>query len=276
MNRLSILLSLFPLFTIGQTKSTPILNSKSFAVGVVVDDCYIGQNVEGYCAKSGDKNLRKGTGVLIVGIQNCKPSYTSTTTQFYEILYNGKPYYIEKDKVVTDESYYSQIEKMSTSEANSFRNNAIQPSKLLYEQSRTKAFDFLNQCKTKGLTIIDWSFYDESEYTEGTSTKLEVYNPTSKTIKYLWFTFVAYNAVDDKIIDRKSGSSNVTAKAIGPIKPGESGSYEFSYVWFTDLVETAVISNIKVQYMDGTFKTITKPKEIILPKEYFDLIFEDK
>jgi len=96
------------------------------------------------------------------------------------------------------------------------------------------------------------------------------------TIKYLWFTFVGYNAVDDKIIDRKRGSSNITVKAIGPIKPDESGSYDYTYVWFTDLVETAVISNIKVQYMDGTFKTISNPKEIMLKKDLYNLIFEDE
>jgi hypothetical protein len=43
----------------------------------------------------------------------------------------------------------------------------------------------------------------------------------------------------------------------GPIKPDENGSYNFKYTWFTDLVQRVKITQIKVQYMDGSFKTIT-------------------
>jgi hypothetical protein len=276
MTRLSFLLIFIPCFTFAQSKADKILTDSSMAVGIISEDCYGGKNVESYCMAGVDKSLTKGSIILIGGIQNCKRSYSNTTTQFYEILYNMETYFVEKDKVLTEESYYSQIEKMSSTMADSFRNHAQYVSKILYEGNRTKAFDFLIGCKSKGLAILQWSFYDESEYTEGTSAKIKVYNPTSKTIKYLWFTFVGYNAVDDKIIDRKRGTSNITVKAIGPIKPDESGTYDYTYVWFTDLVQTAVISNIKVQYMDGSFKTISNPKEIMLKKDLYNLIFEDE
>jgi hypothetical protein len=73
---------------------------------------------------------------------------------------------------------------------------------------------------------LNWSFYDESEYTEGTGTRIEVYNPTNKSIKYLWFSFVGYNAVDDILVIVEQ-VQNYNIKRCRSIKPDENGSYEF-------------------------------------------------
>jgi hypothetical protein len=35
------------------------------------------------------------------------------------------------------------------------------------------------------------------------------------------------------------------------------------YTWFTDLVQKVKITQIKVQYMDGSFKTINNPKVML-------------
>ncbi len=138
-----------------------------------------------------------------------------------------------------------------------------------------KGLNFLADCKSKGLAITRWATYDESEYTDGTSLQISVYNPTQKIVKYIWVTITGYNPVDDKIVDRKRGTSNITVKAVGPLEPDKTGTYEFSYVWFTDLVSTALINSIKVQYMDGTIKTIANPKGIELPKKSYDVLFEE-
>ena len=65
-------------------------------------------------------------------------------------------------------------------------------------------------------------------------------------------------------------------KGVGPIKPEENGTYEYKYVWFTDLVETAKILSIKIQYMDGSFKTVVNPKEIMLTKNLLDILLGDE
>ena len=70
------------------------------------------------------------------------------------------------------------------------------------------------------------------------------------------------------------GVKNITVKSIGPIKPDESGLYTFEYVWYTDIVETAKITNIKIQYMDGTFKTITVPDKVIMSDSLLKILDE--
>lgn len=275
MYKFFLFLLLIPVTSFCQTTKDRVLNDTTMAVGIVGEDGYVGKNVESYCYTGIDKYLKRGSAVLISGINNCKKSYSTEYSQFYEIIYNNQTYFIEKEKLLTELSYYSQIQNMSSSLADSFRTNAQRLGELLYEGDTKKALRFLDGCKSKGLAVLDWSFYDESEYTEGTSVSIKVYNPTQKTIKYLWFTFIGYNPVGDKVVDRKRGL-NITMKGVGPIKPDESGTYKYTYVWFTDLVETVKIISIKVQYMDGTFKTITNPKEITLPNKLYEMLFEDE
>jgi hypothetical protein len=110
--------------------------------------------------------------------------------------------------------------------------------------------------------ITKKKLFDESEYTEGTSLNISVYNPTKKTIKYIWLTIAGFNPVGDKY------RNNIIKTCVGPIEPKGSASYTFTYAWFTDLVVKCSLLSIKVQYMDGTFKTINKEKEITLPEGY--------
>lgn len=267
---------LIPLLVFSQSKKSEILTDTSMAVGIIGEDTYVGKSVGSYCLNGVDKYLTKGTTILISGIENCKKSYSNETTQFFEIVHNKKTYYIERDKLLTDKSYYEQIESMPPDKASAFREYAQSTSEILYKGNVRKALKFLDNCKANGLAVLDWNIYDESEYTDGTSVKFKVYNPTSKTIKYIWFTVVGFNPVGDKVIDRRKGTSSITVKAVGPIKTEESGSYEFTYVWFTDLVETARITSIKVQYMDNSIKTITNAKAVTMSDELYQILFEEE
>jgi hypothetical protein len=191
----------------------------------------------------------------------------------YEIFYNKKKLYISREYLNIQGITFDDLIKLEQNEKDSVAYYAQFASTLLYEADFRDLLSFLDKTKSAGLAILNWSYSDESEYTSGTSTKIEVYNPTKKTIKYLWFSFVAYNAVDDKIIQK--GSSIVTRKGIGPIKPGDSGSYSYPYVWFTDLVESAKISSIKIQYMDGTIKTILNPRSVTVSKKLSALLTDN-
>jgi len=275
MKNILFLFFLIPIFSFGQTNKIEILTDTSIAVGIVIEDCYVGKSIDSYCFNNLDKHLKSGAVVLISGIKNCKKSYSNDNNKFFEIRNNNETYFIEEEKLLTDETYYSQIENMLPNVADSFRQYAQHLSTILYENDMNKALKFIDGCKVSGLAILDWSFYDESEYTDGTGVKIKVYNPTRKTIKYLWFTFVGFNPVGDKIIDRKRGS-NITMKGVGPIKPNESGTYEYSYVWFTDLVETAKLIFVKIQYMDGSIKTITTPKKVMLSNDLYEILFVEE
>jgi len=257
-----------------QTEGKKIISDSTIVLGVITDDSYVGKSLTDYCSAGFDKELKSGTIVFVCGTKRCSKSYSTENYDFYEIIYNAKTYYIEKDKVVIKDYSFDDIKNLSIENATKFNNYSNIISKYIYESDVKEALNSLKSCKTAGLAIYDWSYYDESEYTEGTSAEITVYNPTKKTIKYLWFSFVGYNPVGDKVINRRSGTSVVTKKAIGPIAKGETGTYKFEYVWFTDIVETAKISSIKVLYMDGTVAIIKNPKSITLSKKHKNILDE--
>lgn len=257
-----------------QTKdSIKTLVDTSFVLGYIADDTYAGDTISDYCSVGYDKSLPSGSVVFISGVRQCKQTYS--TQDFFEIYYRDKKYYIEKEKVSLDGYTFNDFTKLSTEQAVSFREKSALISTTLYLKRLNEVFAFLKSCKTKGLAIIKWRYYDESEYTEGTSFDITVYNPTGKTIKYLWFNVVGYNAVGDRVVDYRTKSSLLTRKAIGPIEKEGSGSYEFSYVWMTDIVEKVKIVSIRVQYMDGTEKIISLPSSIMLTEKQRKLLNDE-
>lgn len=257
-----------------QNKTDKILTDTSFATGFIEDGSFIGDTVSPSCLRVGSEFISKRVFIIISDVITCsRGSYSFE--KFYEIYYKNKKYYIEKNNIITDQNYYDQISSMPDSTRTKFRNKARILADFWYHDKLNKAIEKLTNTKSKGLAVIRWSFYDESEYTEGTSAKITVFNPTNKVIKYLWFTFIGYNPVGDIVGGRDGKKSGSTVKGVGPIEPSKTGTYEFDYVWFSDLVETVKLSNIKVQYMDGSVKNIKKVNEITMDEETVDYIMED-
>ena len=87
------------------------------------------------------------------------------------------------------------------------------------------------------------------DYTIGFDISLT--NFGKKIIKYSFITITATNPVDDKV-------GTKTVKAVGPIKPSETGSYEFVDAIYSRTAKYLTIDNIKLQYMDGSIKIISK------------------
>ncbi len=98
------------------------------------------------------------------------------------------------------------------------------------------------------LAIIDYSITGES-YSIGFD--ISFLNMSKKTIKYLYMTVTATNPVDDKI-------GTKTVRAIGPIKPNDSGSYNFENTFLSSSAQYLSLDAIKVQYMDGSIKLLSK------------------
>lgn len=245
-----------------------LANDSTMAVGVS-RGCFGTKDVT-YCSLRSDKYIPSGKAVVIRGMKHCKSGYT--VEHLFEVIYNNKIYFVPSLDIATDETYYDQLERMPADALARFRAYADHIGQIVYESDVLKVLTFLESCKPKGLSVVKWSFHDESEYTSGKGVEVSVYNPTGKTIKYLWFTLVGYNPVGDKVVDPKRKTSNVTLKGVGPIAPDETSSYTFSYAWFTDLVSTAKMLSIKVQYMDGTFKTISAPGSITLSEDLYRII----
>jgi hypothetical protein len=249
------LLALLPLLAFGQVK---------YLIFGVVDG-----NVPVSSTINGSDNIYLNDKTLVIVSSLIKDSDGG----IFEIYYKNKKLYINTDFLKISKEDQKSFDKGEASELDSIKSKAFYAAEVIYKNDLKKAIAFLDNTKTKGLAVLNWNYYDESEYTNGTSTKIEVYNPMKKTIKYIWFSFVGYNAVGD-IVSSK-GQTIRTVKAIGPIKEKETGSYEFPYVWLTDIVQTAKLKSIKIQYMDGTFKLVPLPSAIILPKNLYDILHDD-
>lgn len=119
----------------------------------------------------------------------------------------------------------------------------------------------LKSYEKKGFVVTSWSFSDHDKYGNALDASFEIFNPTKKTIKYVWFTLAAYNPVGDIIGKPK------TVNAVGPVKPYEGGSWDFEYVFFSKIIDCMRISKVKIQYMDGTFREYPNPNLVMAEGE---------
>ena len=211
--------------------------------------------------------LDKYTSVLIAD----KINYRNET--YYIATYEGKAFFIKTQDVEIEEEELSKMDSLSLCnniQKEYFFQLALSKTKEIADWRALNVLTEILSYEKHGLAIVDWNVFDESEYTNGTGIKFNIFNPTSKTIKYITINFVGYNAVDDPVSNY--GTYTLTRKGVGPIPQKESAEYEFEYVWHTDLVQYAKIKSIIVQYTDGTSKTITNAEQIEMPsyiKKYF-------
>ncbi len=77
-------------------------------------------------------------------------------------------------------------------------------------------------------------------------------NNSSKTIKYLYWTGVVYNAVNDPVKCIIRGYSTCTGQDTGPIKTGEDGGGTWGCIIYNSSADTMKLNNIRILYMDGS------------------------
>lgn len=191
--------------------------------------------------------------------------------RFLKMIHNGKAFFMKEDDVKLLPDAKTKLDSLRASSPeiqDIFFNKNLSLSKAIYYDKLGNALNELNAYKKYGLAIRNWGVYDESEYTDGTSIRITFFNPTAQTIKYISISFQGYNSVDDPY------GHPVTKKCIGPIDPDETASYNFEYVWFTDVVEYAKIRSIIVTYKNGTTKTISNANSIMLTDDIIDTLFK--
>jgi len=118
-----------------------------------------------------------------------------------------------------------------------------------------------------GLGILK---YNATSGYSTTGATFKIYNPSRKTIKYIWFTIAGENPVKDLV--KSGGVFYKTLRGIGPVEPYNTGEWSFDYVWLTDIVEYIKIATIKVQYMDGTTKTIKYNNKMFIGEEAYNKV----
>ena len=113
-------------------------------------------------------------------------------------------------------------------------------------------------------------FVDEINSAGGVDMRIAWENTSSKTIKYIYFTVEAYNAVDDKVYCEIGDYNEFEGYATGPFEPGFStliydsseDEYYVDMYWencyYNSDIRYFELTNIRITYMDNTEIEITK------------------
>lgn len=301
------MLTLIILVFAGGVYSQRIVDDSTRIWGKLKTDESTGNPLSGGCSSVGQIRFFAGDSILIIGYEKCYPygDMRAVPKGYYMAMYDTGSVFLPETSVSILGKWGSQISELSVNDFIQLERNSrgyfndISAKRALKRLEETrisdslenyrihvqdslnkilihlqdsletirlkKLGDYVKKCELKGIGVFSFGAVDPSEYTDGTGVEMTFYNPTKKVVKYVYATVVGYNAVNDPVIE--SGKTSHTLKCIGPIDSRVSGAYNFEYVWFTDIVETVKLTSIKVQYMDGTEKIISKPSDVIMPKE---------
>lgn len=92
----------------------------------------------------------------------------------------------------------------------------------------------------------------------GVSVQITFQNDTQKTIKYVYFDVVPYNAVKDVQSCTISGKSKAELSFTGPIEPGAvCRNIYWENVWYNHTITTLDLVMVEVLYMDGSSEKLT-------------------
>lgn len=251
--------------------SKPDAAAPTLVTGIVKKHVFMGKELTSYCSRGTDKFTDEGALLVVAGYETCKRTY-SDPKGFYTVYRGLQKYYVEEADLTLSEQDAQAIKALAGEEKEAFARHANMAAIALRQRELTDVMDTLKRHRKSGVMVVSSSIADESEHTEGTSFSIEVINPGDKPIKYVWFTVVGYNAVGDPVRSKFGASS--TVKAIGPIAPSASASYEWKYLWFTDIVETFKVPKIKVQYMDGSTGEVQNVKAVTLSAAHRKLLKE--
>lgn len=122
--------------------------------------------------------------------------------------------------------------------------------------------DILHSYDKYPVAITEWSWGKKNEYSNYHGVDINLYNPTKKTIKYIYIMLKATNPVGDPI-----NRSMQTVTCIGPIKPGQTASYSFDDVWYSNTIDKVKVANIKVLFMDKTTRHVNPAYPAIFSEE---------
>ena len=199
-------------------------------------------------------------------------TYFDESKTYYEAYLYGIRFYIDSSKVsLYDDAIHAQLDTLDQCTEDVQERFSLFTQNLslgsFQESDYPRFTKIFSQYKTHGIAIPDWSWGSEEYVEESKSVSFTFYNPTKKTIKYIYVTVTGYNPVDDRV-----GTKTLTC--VGPILPDESGSYSFKHVFYSSTMSSAKITGLRVQYMDKSVKIVAQPWRCVFSDEDSQFIEE--
>ena len=118
----------------------------------------------------------------------------------------------------------------------------------------------MSAIETDGILVghvgINGWVYREPNSVNGIGCKHTFYNYSGKRIKYITFTYLPYNQVNDVVTCHTTGKSEASCRLTGPVEPKENCKLEWDALWYNPTITRAELKEVFVQYMDGTEETI--------------------
>lgn len=161
------------------------------------------------------------------------------------------------DAIATAESAYEKIPKEKQSNISNYgilKNAESEYNRLKAEKAEAnKKADLQNTIRVSKV----WCSYPNSA--GGVDAYVSFTNKSSKTIKYITWTVIPYNAVGDVVYSEIGYKSEAHLSDTGPYAQGQghgSGWY-WSCVWYNSTITSIKLSEIEIEYTDGSNKTIS-------------------
>ncbi|WP_019991393.1 hypothetical protein [Rudanella lutea] len=193
-------------------------------------------------------------------------SYKKDVLEYLYVLDDTTAGYVPLSDVFILEDRLDYLKKRGDS-GEAIRKNIAAITANFIAEERVKAaraiLKKLEKYQRQGLLVSEWGFTEPGDIVGNVNVSFKILNPVKKKLKYIWFTVVAYNAVGDRTGDRLRGTQPATLKGVGPLEEWQEASWEFENVWYNETIDCVRITQIKVQYMDGSFRLFDKPNLII-------------
>lgn len=91
----------------------------------------------------------------------------------------------------------------------------------------------------------------------GVSVKFNIKNTSDKIIKYLRFSLMPYNRVNDFVGSSIPHQNNSVFIYTGPLYPDRLHKVFFENAWYNNTIVGAIIEWVEIEYMDGTKEQIS-------------------
>jgi hypothetical protein len=206
--------------------------------------------------------------LVVVRHMRCPPGHGEAR---YEVFYSGELWYVKASSLRDMDAMrkpLSLVEARTTADIephlNWWRLASMKATLAEMEQAKAAVVATAGQ----GVAIFRSGVF-EPDFGGATGFRVQVHNSSpTKVIKYVTLSVTGYNAVGDVVRDPVRGASMVTLRGIGPLKPDESATYSDDRMWHTELVHSARISRIHLEYTDGTKRVLTDTSKLLIARHH--------